>query len=260
MKLTGYDGSYRENEVFEFGYNQKAASAIRILQWSHDQGIPTCYITNSISTACPGFSHSSSTLSAVETALAEGHLIIMPQRDITIGQWSGTGYIDMNPSTGAAGYIIIGGISSQVSVCGSSTIDAWPIDLGCEPYDYLSGEITPEGFSDGEVLCAGNYYIGYDVELDYDCKQADGSIENEVFSARYSLPPTTLGIVETYGPGTYTISIPEGDVDPVSFTLVYVEFTEDEVATRWQTGGTFDAKNLSKHRQHHRFIAAQLDD
>jgi hypothetical protein len=171
-------------------------------------------------------------------------MIIMPQRDITIGQWSGTGYIDMNPSTGTAGYIISGGISSQVSVCGSSTIDVWPIDLGCEPYDYLFGEITPEGFSDGEVLCAGNYYIGYEVELDYDCEQVDGSIENETFSARYSLPLTTLETVETYGPGTYTISIPEADVDPVSFTLVYVEFTEDEVATRWQTGGTFDAKNL----------------
>ena len=244
MKLTGYDASFMENKVFEATYGQRAVSTIRILQWSHDQGIPTCYITNSIANACPGFSHSSSTLNAVNTALANGHIVIIPRQDFTVGHWSGTGYIDLNPSTGAAGYIISGGFSGEISACGGSTVDVWPIDLGCEPVGDVFGVITPENFTDGGVLCADNSYLSYSVDLEYDCEDADGNITTETFSDSHTIPITTLEMVETYGPGTYTLSIPDADVDPVSFTLVHVEFTKSQDTVCWQQNGTYDAKAL----------------
>ncbi|HEY0548111.1 MAG TPA: transglutaminase-like domain-containing protein, partial [Verrucomicrobiae bacterium] len=131
MKLTGHDASFMESDVFEDSYAQRAVSTIRILQLSRDQGIPTCYITNSISSGCPGFSHSSSIISAVNNALAQGHIVIIPRSPITIGQWFGTGYIDLNPITGAAGYIISGGQSGSVSANGGATVDTWPVFLPC---------------------------------------------------------------------------------------------------------------------------------
>ena len=225
MKLTGYDGSFMENDVFEDTYAQRAVSTIRILQWSHDQGIPTCYITNSISSACPGFSHSSSILSAVNNALAQGHVVIIPRQDITIGRWSGTGYIDMDPASGAAGYIISGGISGEETACGGSTVDVWPIDLGCEPIDDVTGDILPDNFSDGDVLCPDDTYLSYDVYLEYDCEDADGNITTETFYDSHTVPLSTLDMVEIYGPGTYTISIPDADVDPVSVTIGFPQLS-----------------------------------
>jgi hypothetical protein len=123
MLLTGYEGSAMEHRIYEETYDSRAVSTIRALHISASQGIPICYITNTIASACPGFSHSSSVLSAVNTALSRGHVVIMPARSMTYGEWSGTGYIDLNPQTGAAGYIIAGGISGDVQAAGGAIVD-----------------------------------------------------------------------------------------------------------------------------------------
>jgi N-acetylmuramoyl-L-alanine amidase/transglutaminase-like putative cysteine protease len=132
MKLTGYDGSFMEHRVFEDNFESPAVSTIRAFHVSAQQGINLCTITTSIAGQCPGFSHNASVTAAVNAALAKGNIVIIPRTSIQYEQWAGTGYIDMEPATGAAGYIISGGINGNVSVSGGAIVDwLWPIFPPC---------------------------------------------------------------------------------------------------------------------------------
>ncbi len=223
MFLAGYEGSIQENRVFEDIYEQEAVSTIKILELSSDSSIPIFRITNSIATDAPGLIQSPSIVSAINNALARGNHVVIPRNPITVGLWHGTGYIDLNPLTGAAGYIISGGISGSVTANGGATVDVWPINLGCAPVGPITGNITPNGFSNGAVLCTDNSPITYRVSLTYNCKDAPG----QTFDQYHTIGPpppapplTKKKIATTYGLGTYTISIPGTQIQPVSFTLV----------------------------------------
>ncbi|MBI5116587.1 transglutaminase family protein, partial [Candidatus Poribacteria bacterium] len=119
MVLTGADGSIQENRVFEDMYDQEAISAVKILELANDMGIPVCRISGNIDAECPGNNWPAQVRSAVAAAIARGHVVTIPRAGITHHEWSGIGYIDMDPASGAAGYIISGGHA------GGSTVDIW---------------------------------------------------------------------------------------------------------------------------------------
>lgn len=117
--LAGADASILENRVFEDLYGEEAVSTIKILELASDMGVTICRIITSIATDCPTMSQPPAVVNAVTAALAQGHEVTIPRAPITYFDWSGTGYIDMDPDTGAAGYIISGGQS------GGATVDEW---------------------------------------------------------------------------------------------------------------------------------------
>lgn len=117
--LTGADASISENRVFEDTYNEEAISTIKILELASDMGVPACRIVTSIAADCPGLSQPLHVVSYINEALAQGHKVTIPRSQITYHQWSGTGFIVMDPTTGAAGYIISGGQN------GGATVDIW---------------------------------------------------------------------------------------------------------------------------------------
>ena len=207
MKLTGYEGSNQENRVFEDTYAQEAVSTIKILQKANDAGIGVCTITSSIGGECPGFNHPASIINAVHGALARGHHIIIPRTGMTIGLWSGTGYIDMDPVTGAAGYIIAGGISGNISVSGGATVQTWPIILACSPLaGTLKAEVTSPATDSPDpaaVFCPDDSPFSFTIKLKYDCRNRPGQ---EMTVAR-STTLTKRQIAVLYGPGLYTISV-----------------------------------------------------
>ncbi|MCB9913176.1 MAG: transglutaminase domain-containing protein [Planctomycetes bacterium] len=230
MLLTGYDGSFQENDVFEDMYAERAVSTVRILQLSQDQGIPICYISGSIASGCPGFSHSSSVRSGVNNALANGHIVIIPQRAITVGEWSGTGYIDLTPSTGAAAYIISGGISGEVAVAGGTTVDTWSAPLECSPLpNTLEAKVLspPKDSPDAKALfCEDDSPITFSVALTWQCdRDGDGTADS---TESKTLDLTTHHSTKHFGPGDYTFIVPgaksrlPGD-HPRTVTIVSVE-------------------------------------
>lgn len=224
MKITGYDASNMENRVFEDLYGQEAVSTIKILELANDAGIGVCTITNNIAAQCPGFSQPAAVTNAVNSALAQGHHVIIPKTGMTISLWSGTGYIDLTPSTGAAGYIISGGISNHVSIAGGATVDLWPVNLGCSAIPPITGMITPVGFSNGDEMCADGSKISYSVSLQYDCQDPEGNIVHKSFGpTTHTVPSSKRQIAQSSGAGTYTISIPGTEVPPVTFKLIYLE-------------------------------------
>jgi transglutaminase-like putative cysteine protease len=196
MVLTGMDGSIMENRVFEDNFGQEAVSTIKILELASDQGVALCTIDSSIAADCPGFAHPSSVFNAVNSALAAGHIVIIPRAPITVFLWSGTGYIDMEPGTGAAGYIISGGINGGVqTVGGGATVETWTVNLPCQPQS-SGGTITidPPKFDSpdaGAVFCADASHIAFTVRFQYKCK--DGSPQDFSFSRKTSSSTKQLG-------------------------------------------------------------------
>jgi hypothetical protein len=50
-------------------------------------------------------------MSDINTAVAQGKTVLVPQTNVNIGPWSGVGYIIQDETTGAGAYLISGGAS-----------------------------------------------------------------------------------------------------------------------------------------------------
>jgi len=200
MMLTGIDGSTMENQVFEDIFEQEAISTIKILELASDDGITICTIETSIAGDCPGMSQPFAINNAVNTALLRGHVVTIPEAPITVALWSGTGYIDMDPVSGAAGYIISGGISGDVRVnAGGATVDFWPVVLPCEATDVTAEILIPpvDQPDPGAVFCTNDHPINFKVKLTVMCEDGSNVIQN--------LSLTTHSTTKQFGPGNYEL-------------------------------------------------------
>lgn len=139
LRISGASGSLMENRVFEEELGVEAVSTIKILGVASDQGIPLFKISSSNwSTFGPQLTHPSATVNNVLAAVNSGHVVTIPRDPLTYINWSGTGYIDMTPSTGAAGYIISGGSSGgdtaeepdEPGCTGATVIGVTPLEPG----------------------------------------------------------------------------------------------------------------------------------
>ncbi|MCP5443675.1 MAG: hypothetical protein H6968_11630 [Chromatiaceae bacterium] len=136
--VTGMDGSIQENRVFEDDFGQEAVSTIKILELANDALIPICTITTDIATDCTGFNHPD-LVDDVNAALGAGREITIPRDPMTVGLWSGTGYIDMDPVTGSAAYVLSGGIN------GGSTVESWPTNYPSSCEDSTGNTVIGHG-------------------------------------------------------------------------------------------------------------------
>lgn len=202
MKLTGIHGSLMENRVFEEMFDQDAVSTVKILQLASDAGIGICTIQTSVFEDCPGITQPIHIIDAVNAALAEGHVIMIPEDPITVGLWSGTGYIDLDPTTGAGGYIISGGISGSVQTdSGGATVESWPVTLPCEATSVIGDVLEPGADSPdpSAVFCADDTRLSFRVEFMTTCE--DGSIQT------HQQTFTTSKTKEQIGGGNYTLQL-----------------------------------------------------
>lgn len=202
MKLTGVHGSLMENRVFEEMFEQDAVSTIKILQLANERGIGLCTIRTSVFGDCPGITQPSYVISALNAALAQGHVITIPKNPITVSLWSGTGYIDLDPATGAGGYIISGGISGAVqTVFGGATVDSWPVALPCEASAVTGTVLDPSADSPaaGAVFCADNTRLSFRVEFRTTCEDGTARTHQETF--------TTSKTKEQIGSGDYDFQL-----------------------------------------------------
>jgi transglutaminase-like putative cysteine protease len=121
--LTGANSSILENRIFEDLYDAEAVSTIKILELARDMGIPICKISTSIKADCPSLNVSENVRIEIGKELqkaidiGEKILITVPEREITYLDWTGTGYISMDPETGSSGYFISGGHNGGSTAC-----------------------------------------------------------------------------------------------------------------------------------------------
>jgi hypothetical protein len=89
---------------------------MRLLQLANQQLIPIYALNQTNLAANIGIlQHSAQVLSDVQNAVGAGLEVVIPATAQTNGTWSGSGYIMLDPQTGAADYRISGGVSGNVS-------------------------------------------------------------------------------------------------------------------------------------------------
>lgn len=141
MRISGAESSLQENRVFEEEIEAQAVSTIKILALANDAGIPVWRITPADANAyLPLLTHPLATRQRVLDALNEGKHVTIPRDPLTYLSWTGTGYISLTPSTGAAGYIISGGGS------GGDTADMEEPPPGCTGAEIISVTPAEPGF------------------------------------------------------------------------------------------------------------------
>lgn len=237
MRLSGADGSIQENKLFEDRFDEEAISAVKILELASDSGIAVCEITTSIAADCPGFSHSTTVTSAVNAALAQGHHVIIPEREFTYYEWTGTGYIDIDPVTCAAGYIISGGQN------GGATVQTWGIPwylwfsgIVCTK---ATGPVTVSPAATGDMYCANSwdFWTFHVPDIDYYAKNQDDQCYIKHSAGRdFQVWFPIRVIAWIWGPGEYVFragSLPPSDCAGCGYvektvTIVEVEFPQGD--------------------------------
>jgi hypothetical protein len=204
MRLGGADGSVQENRLFELRFDEEAISTIKILQLAADSAITVCEITTSIPADCPNIDQPSHVIDAINAALAQGHHVIIPERQFTYYEWTGTGWIDLDPASCAAGYIISGGHG------GGATVQEWDIlypDLYCiEPIGPIT--VTPSAQDDYYCADSNDKWTFTVPTINYWGKDADGNCQllnsaSKDFDVQYTIEY----IADRWGPGDYVFRV-----------------------------------------------------
>ncbi|WP_019867115.1 transglutaminase-like domain-containing protein [Methylovulum miyakonense] len=90
------------------------SNTMRLLQLANEQKIPIYHLTTSnIAANRAALQHTAEVMADIDNALNAGLEVIIPKSRQTNGAWSGSGYIMLNPNTGAADYRVSGGLSGN---------------------------------------------------------------------------------------------------------------------------------------------------
>jgi len=112
MILSGLSSSAWENRILEAFFNIPSVSASRLLKLASEQGIPVYTVdSTNLNELLPQLQIGPEVKTDIANAVHAGNNVIISKSGITYNQWSGVGYVVMNPTTGAAGYMISGGLA-----------------------------------------------------------------------------------------------------------------------------------------------------
>jgi transglutaminase-like putative cysteine protease len=112
MSGSGLHASQTEGFVFDRAFGGPSASTAKVMQVAAEHGIPLMYITaENRAEALPDLNATPDVKTEIEQEVARGATVVVPRDRVTIGGWSGTGYvIDRGDS---AGYRITGGANGS---------------------------------------------------------------------------------------------------------------------------------------------------
>ncbi|HEX6198643.1 MAG TPA: DUF6531 domain-containing protein, partial [Thermoanaerobaculia bacterium] len=143
MELLGSQGSYLEGQVFPQVLERKGIAAVTALTESVRRGQAVTRVdAGNAATVLADVDLGPEVEAAVQHAVSQGQIAWVAESRITVDRWTGTGYVLEDPETGAAGYLISGGLG------GGSETGADLEDL----QDLLGSEPWLEGSPLGELL------------------------------------------------------------------------------------------------------------
>lgn len=114
LQTIGYIGSSLEHALFE-NESQGSVSTMRLLEIALQRGIPVYRIdqTNKAS-VMPKLSLDSSIESYISKEIDAGKVVTVSEQMLKVNQWSGVGFIVLDPVSGAASYLISGGLNGVI--------------------------------------------------------------------------------------------------------------------------------------------------
>ena len=117
MKQAGLQSSYLEGAVFNQLENHpepaiRGFSAVHLLSAAASQNIPIYRITSvNAAAVLPSLDLHSGVKSDIQTAVSQGKSVLVSEREVDLGVWSGVGYIIQDETTGGGAYLISGGLN-----------------------------------------------------------------------------------------------------------------------------------------------------
>jgi hypothetical protein len=110
LMAVGYGASALEHSVFEKTAGWPSVSTISYLRFAASHEVPIYSINSSnINTQLPKLDLPAQLKTSIQQAVAAGRVVITPKQQLKVGKWLGLGYIVLDPTTGAAGFLINGG-------------------------------------------------------------------------------------------------------------------------------------------------------
>lgn len=123
MRLSGYQGSYLEAKVLADGAGVRSVSAVSVIQQANATGVPVLRLTPENAAAqLVQLISTPDVLQNVRDQLAQGREVLVPAADLTIENWTGTGFVARAPDTEEGGYFLSGVISGGQTV---ASPEAW---------------------------------------------------------------------------------------------------------------------------------------
>lgn len=109
---TGMAGSAAEHEVFELLLRAQSVSSVKLLAEANARGIPIYEVTSAnAGQVLPQLQLSSAVRTDIFDAVRAGRRVLVPRQELTFLNWTGVGYIAIDPATGAGAYLISGGLA-----------------------------------------------------------------------------------------------------------------------------------------------------
>lgn len=93
---SGYVSSYLESLVLEEYTGVQSVSTAEVLRISTEQGINIKMISSKNAEEIDSLKLSSADIEDIRCAVNSGKLVVVPEKNITVGNWTGTGYIIQN--------------------------------------------------------------------------------------------------------------------------------------------------------------------
>ena len=123
---SGAAGSAAEHQIFEMLQGTRAVSAVQLIAEANAQGIPIYQIdATNLAQVLPLLELPSAVRADVVNSVNAGKIVTVPQRDFQYLDWSGVGYLVIDPVTGAGGYLISGGLAGGGTAEDGEGSDVW---------------------------------------------------------------------------------------------------------------------------------------
>jgi hypothetical protein len=112
LRGSGFYASASEGLIFEKTLGGTASSTVKVLQTAAAQRVPIYTVEQgNVDRVLPRLEIDSASKREISDAVARGQTVTVPERNVTIGGWTGTGYIVSDETTGAAAYRISAGLN-----------------------------------------------------------------------------------------------------------------------------------------------------
>ena len=112
MLEAGMYASAMEHGILEQVTGVESVSTIKALQYAQQNNVSIHYITkDNLDNEIAQLTFSDQLISDIRSSVNSGKVIIIPEHEIAIHQWTGVGYMVLDPDTFACGYMISGGMA-----------------------------------------------------------------------------------------------------------------------------------------------------
>ena len=114
--LSGIRSSAYESIVWEQLIGVHSASTISLFREATDCGIPIHLLNEeNFDTVSQKLTLSESTMQTVKGHVESSKMVILPETELTMGDWSGTGYMVLDPDTYTGQYMVNGGLTGELN-------------------------------------------------------------------------------------------------------------------------------------------------